>query len=114
MKVIKHIQFKVISLIVLLTSCLNSSDKKGVIEPKTELKDITSIETVLPYAEGSDQFKANCMTCHSLAYIEMQPDFPRKNWEKIVDKMIKNFGAPIADSTAAKIVDYLVAIKGKK
>ena len=44
----------------------------------------------------------------------MQPPFPRKTWEKIVDKMVKNFGAPIPDSSAKAIVDYLVATKGKQ
>src|SRR5689334_14341192 len=65
-------------------------------------------------SEGEELFKANCITCHTLRYIEMQPDFPRKTWEKITDKMIKNFGAPIPDSSAKKIVDYLVEIKGLK
>jgi hypothetical protein len=61
---------------------------------------------------GAKEFEAGCITCHSLRYIEMQPPFPRKSWEKIVDKMVKNFGAPISDSTAKVIVDYLVEVKG--
>ena len=44
----------------------------------------------------------------------MQPNFTRKTWQKEVDKMIKTFGAPITDSAAVKIVDYLAAIKGKE
>jgi hypothetical protein len=64
--------------------------------------------------QGEEEFKMYCITCHSLRYIEMQPPFPRKTWEKIVDKMVKNFGAPIPDSSAKVIVDYLVAVKGKQ
>lgn len=63
-------------------------------------------------SEGEELVKMHCMTCHSLKYIEMQPAFPRKTWEKITGKMIKNFGAPIPDSAAKKIVDYLVSVKG--
>jgi hypothetical protein len=61
-----------------------------------------------------EEFTARCITCHSLRYIQMQPAFPRKTWEKIVDKMVKNFGASIPDSSAKLIVDYLMEIKGKE
>ena len=54
----------------------------------------------------------HCMTCHTLGYIDMQPVFPRKTWEKITEKMIKSYGAPIPDSAVAGIVDYLVSVKG--
>ena len=65
-------------------------------------------------AEGEELFRTHCITCHSLRYIDMQPAFPRKTWEKITDKMIKSFGAPITDSSAVKIVDYLMSVKGAK
>ena len=64
--------------------------------------------------KGEELFRMHCITCHSLRYIEMQPDFTRKTWEKITDKMIKSFGAPIPDSSAAIIVDYLMSVKGAK
>jgi mono/diheme cytochrome c family protein len=76
-------------------------------------KDIHDVEAYIGHGEGEEVFKANCITCHSLRYIQMQPSFPRKTWEKIVDKMIKNFGAPIADSSAHQIVSYLATVKGK-
>jgi hypothetical protein len=63
-------------------------------------------------SEGEELFKMHCITCHSLRYIEMQPAFTRKTWEKITDKMIRNFGAPVPDSSAKKIVDFLVTLKG--
>jgi hypothetical protein len=43
----------------------------------------------------------------------MQPHFSQKAWGKTVDKMIHKFGAPIADTTAAPIVNYLMAVRGK-
>ena len=77
-------------------------------------KSIQDIEVHFYPAAGEEQFKSGCITCHSLRYIEMQPDFPRKTWEKIVDKMVHTFGAPITDSSAKIIAGYLVSVKGKK
>lgn len=77
-------------------------------------KDIHDVEVHFKPAEGEQLFKVSCLTCHSLRYIEMQPDFPRMTWEKIVDKMIHTFGAPITDSSKKVIVDYLVEVKGKE
>lgn len=67
----------------------------------------------LPYGEGVNLVEGNCGICHSNQYINMQPAFPQATWEKIVDKMIHNFGAPVSDSTSRNaIVKYLVDIRG--
>jgi hypothetical protein len=55
----------------------------------TDAKLVPVSEASLPDAPGADAFRMNCMICHSERYIQMQPEFPRKTWEKIVDKMIK-------------------------
>ena len=68
--------------------------------------------TLLSESAGEQLLAQNCITCHSKRYIAMQPAFPKKTWEKIVNKMVKNFGAPIPDSTAKQIIDYLVLTKG--
>ena len=98
-----------------LASCMRNNPDAGTADQGSAIvaKDIHDVGSNIGIAAGEDVFKANCLTCHSLRYIQMQPAFPRKTWEKTVDKMIKNFGAPIADSTAKTIVDYLVAVKGK-
>lgn len=103
------------SVIIIMTSCMRNNPVPGTADKSAVIlaKDIHDVESNIGSADGEDVFKANCLTCHSLRYIQMQPAFPRKTWEKTVDKMIKNFGAPIADSTAKTIVDYLVAVKGK-
>jgi mono/diheme cytochrome c family protein len=49
--------------------------------------------------------QGNCMGCHSVDYIITQPRGPQAE----VTKMIKVYGAPIDDSDASKIVDYLAA-----
>lgn len=68
----------------------------------------------LPDRPGYDLFLSNCGVCHSYRYIQMQPNFSRKTWEKTVDKMIHTFAAPIPDSSVIPILDYLMAVRGKK
>src|SRR3954470_15870235 len=56
--------------------------------------------------------QGNCMGCHSVDYIITQPrgpQFKKDFWQAEVTKMIKVYGAPIDDSDASKIVDYLAA-----
>ena len=54
----------------------------------------------------------NCTACHSADYIQTQPrgpKFKKDFWAAEVTKMIKLYGAPIADADVPKIVDYLAA-----
>ena len=65
-------------------------------------------------APGRQLVQANCMTCHSLDYIQMNSVFlDREGWQKSVDKMVKVMGAPIRAEDVAPIVDYLVAATAK-
>jgi sulfite dehydrogenase (cytochrome) subunit B len=73
-------------------------------ERRVELKD----------APGRAQVEANCGSCHSLDYIQMNSPFlDRSGWDGSVTKMIKVFGAPINAEDAKAIVDYLGANYGK-
>ena len=68
----------------------------------------------LKAAPGRDKVDANCVACHSLDYIVANSPFMnRQVWEAEVTKMIKAFGAPISDSDAKEIIDYLAANYGK-
>lgn len=54
----------------------------------------------------------NCTGCHSADYIFIQPQGPKFKedfWRAEVNKMIKTYGAPIADADIPKIVEYLTA-----
>jgi sulfite dehydrogenase (cytochrome) subunit B len=54
----------------------------------------------------------NCTGCHSADYIATQPrgsTFKQDFWKAEVNKMIKLYGAPIADADVDKIVEYLAA-----
>lgn len=73
-------------------------------ERRVELKD----------GPGRDKVEANCASCHSLDYIQANSPFMnRAVWDAEVTKMIKAFGAPIADADAKEIVDYLAKNYGQ-
>jgi sulfite dehydrogenase (cytochrome) subunit B len=62
----------------------------------------------LKQAPGVDKVEGNCAACHSLAYIPMNSVYlDAAGWDAEVSKMIKAFGAPIDDSDAKAITDYL-------
>lgn len=112
MKSLKRLIF-FYSILLLVVSC-SGNENNG--QPAADsLIAATSARTIHSYYNTPEkkEFEMHCITCHSYRYIQMQPAFPRKTWEKIVDKMVKNFGAPIPDSSTKKIVDYLMVIKGK-
>ena len=99
-----------LSLILIAGSCISLScniDRENI--QNTQKGQMTP-----ELVRGEELFRMHCITCHTLGYIDMQPDFTRKTWEKITDKMIKSFGAPIPDSAAVEIVDYLMFVKGLK
>lgn len=65
--------------------------------------------TFLP-GPGVEVAEANCMTCHSIDYINYQP--PKKGdkfWTAVVTKMIKVYAAPISEEDAQTIAAYLAA-----
>ena len=106
------------NMLVLFSLCiflLIACNEQGPVTPTTnEPTDLNAILTELPDAPGYETFKTNCTSCHSARYIQMQPELPEKTWTAIVTKMQKSFGAPVTDSSAKQIVQYLVFIKGKK
>lgn len=103
------------SLATALYACSNVDYSQTRSAPRQDSIELDEVQVVLPEGKGKEQVEMSCVPCHSLRYIEMQPEMPRKNWEKIVTKMIQVYGAPVRDSaSAAQIADYLYSIKGKK
>lgn len=62
---------------------------------------------------GLGAVQANCLTCHSSAYVSTQPVLSRAQWTAEVAKMKNVYAAPIADDAVPAIVDYLTAQYGK-
>jgi cytochrome c5 len=56
---------------------------------------------------GADVTQTQCAFCHSLEYIPMQPRGSAAQWQGVVTKMIKTFGAPISEANAKIIAEYL-------
>jgi hypothetical protein len=59
-----------------------------------------------------DLAQVQCQFCHSTDYIVMQPRGSAKQWEAVVTKMIKVFGAPISEADAKAITEYLTSAYG--
>lgn len=93
-------------------SCGEAGSKKEqpVAATAPNLKAVT---TKLPQTAGYQTYISNCTICHSASYVQNQPELPQKTWAAIVTKMQKTFGAPVSDSSAQIIIQYLAAIKGK-
>lgn len=60
----------------------------------------------------SDLTQTQCQFCHSTDYIVMQPRGSAKQWEVVVTKMIKVFGAPTSEADAKAITEYLTSAYG--
>ena len=62
---------------------------------------------------GQDTAQTQCQVCHSTDYIVRQPPGDARQWEAVVTKMIKVFGAPIGETDARAITDYLARSYGR-
>ncbi len=67
-----------------------------------------------PFAPGPgvDVVQRDCAACHAPDYVIMQPRGDAKQWEGVVTKMRKVFGANISDADAKTIVEYLTTHYG--
>ena len=59
-----------------------------------------------------DLAQMQCQFCHSTDYIVMQPRGDAKQWDAVVTKMIKVFGAPLSEADAKAITEYLATTYG--
>ncbi len=67
----------------------------------------------LPDGAGAQATRNACGFCHSTDYIVMQPRGDAKQWQAVVMKMMKVYGAPIKDEDVQAIVDYLARVYGQ-
>jgi len=108
--------YNLILLLALMTSCGSGKQDdmaNAAADTVIHHPDVSEINTILPQAGHVALVETHCVPCHSLRYIEMQPKLSYAAWERIVDKMITMYKAPIRDSiTRRQIIDYLHAIKG--
>lgn len=100
-----------ISLALFLYGCADREPQKTEIT-EVAYQEIPLGDTELPPGPNRDLLVMSCMSCHSPAYITMQPPFPRKVWEAEVTKMVNVFGAQVRPYDRKLIVDYLMTIRG--
>jgi cytochrome c5 len=68
----------------------------------------------LKQAPGVDKVEANCATCHSLDYVQMNSTFLNAAaWDAEIAKMINAFGAQIDPNDVTVIGNYLKTNYGK-
>lgn len=72
-----------------------------------------------PYATledgpGAQLTRNSCGICHSIDYIVTQPRGDAKQWDGVVTKMMKVYGAPISEADAKAIVEYLATAYGPR
>ena len=89
----------VLSLIAVASSAIAEPTVYQLPPETAELKPGPGVETAIV-----------CQACHSADYIATQPPGKGKAfWQAEVQKMIKLYKAPIADSDASVIANYLAA-----
>ncbi len=67
----------------------------------------------LKAAPGQDVTERACRNCHSTDYVVMQPHGDVRQWEGVVTKMIKVYGASISAEDAKAITQYLTTQYGR-
>src|SRR5258706_16249811 len=56
---------------------------------------------------GAELANGQCLICHSVENVTMQPPLGRAFWKNSVQKMQQKYGAPITDAQVEPLVDYL-------
>lgn len=113
-----------LTALLLVTLALGACDRAPAVPENTAAREpvdspihqiaLPHNEPDMPDGPNRQTFLDTCIVCHSPRYITMQPDFPRHQWEETVSKMVKDYGAHADEKQQREIVDYLVAIRGKK
>jgi sulfite dehydrogenase len=56
---------------------------------------------------GAEIANGQCLTCHSVEYVVIQPPMQRAFWKAEVQKMQQKYGAAIPEEQVEAVVDYL-------
>jgi cytochrome c5 len=92
-------------LVALAVAPAGAQEKRITLPPDHEYGRLTP-------APGVDVTQTQCQFCHSTDYIVMQPRGDAKQWEGVVTKMIKVFGASVSEVDAKAITEYLARAYG--
>jgi len=56
---------------------------------------------------GAEIANAQCLVCHSVEYVTIQPPLPRSFWKGSIQKMQQKYGAAIPEQQVEPLADYL-------
>ena len=56
---------------------------------------------------GADIANGQCLVCHSVEYVVLQPPLPRAFWASSVKKMREKYGSAIPEEQIEPLLDYL-------
>jgi cytochrome c551/c552 len=56
---------------------------------------------------GAEIANAQCLICHSVEYVTMQPPLPKSFWKASIQKMQQKYGATIPDAQVDPLADFL-------
>lgn len=104
MKMTRTLTLAVVLLVV--PPAVGAADQKTITLPPDN-----ALATLAP-GSGMEVARANCGVCHSTDYIVRQPRGDAKQWQAVVTKMVKVFGAPIRPQDEKAIVEYLSSAYG--
>ncbi|GAN75950.1 c-type cytochrome [Acidisphaera rubrifaciens] len=66
-------------------------------------------DSLYPGGASADAINNNCLACHSVEMVQMQPPLGRAGWTAEVAKMRGTYHAPVDDADVPAIIAYLVA-----
>jgi len=95
--------FALAMMLLVAPLAIRAADQKSItLPPDNEM-------AALKPGPGMEVARANCGICHSTDYVVRQPQGDAKQWQAVVTKMIKVFGAPITPEGEKTIVEYLTS-----
>jgi cytochrome c551/c552 len=56
---------------------------------------------------GAEIANAQCLICHSVEYVTIQPPLPKSFWKGSIQKMQQKYGATIPEEQVEPLADYL-------
>ena len=102
-----------IASIVVVAGKAEDANSPGPASPGSQVHsiDLPHFMPYLPAGPDRELFASRCLSCHTMRYMTMQPLLTQAKWEDSVKKMIKTYGAPIEESEAPRLAQYLVALQ---
>src|SRR5215469_6721416 len=102
-------KMKKVSALVLMVALIAAVSRLGAAIVTIHLPPETATYKDAP---GVSLVNAQCLTCHSVEYVQMQPPLSLKVWTAEVVKMQQKYGAPVPTNMVSDIAYYLAVNYG--